>query len=148
MRIILQRIKSCSVFMNGNLINEVGKGALILLGVSKRDTLEDVTHIAKKIIDLRIFYTNQKEISIKETNGELMVVSQFTLHAKTDKGRRPSFELSATKENAKIIYDAFVSEFLKNKIKTKTGCFGEQMEIALINDGPFTLFFDTAHDSF
>ncbi|MED5579376.1 MAG: D-aminoacyl-tRNA deacylase [Nitrospinota bacterium] len=144
----MQRIKNCSVFVKGKLVNEVGKGALIFLGVSKRDTLEDVTHIVKKIINLRIFPTDQKEVSIKEIKGELMIVSQFTLHAKTDKGRRPSFEFSETKENAKIIYDEFVSEFLKNKIKIKTGCFGKQMEITLTNDGPFTLFFDTDYDSF
>lgn len=146
MRIVLQRIKRCSVFYNGNLINKVGKGALILLGISKQDTLEDIANITKKILNLRIFMSNNKEVSIKEINGELMVVSQFTLHAKTDKGRRPSFELAANKKIAKTIYDAFVSELIRNKIITRTGYFGKEMEISLTNDGPFTLIIDTENE--
>tara|TARA_B110000014_G_C19883023_1_gene457001 strand:- start:87 stop:533 length:447 start_codon:yes stop_codon:yes gene_type:complete len=147
MKIVLQRIKNCSVFSNGNLTNKVGKGALILLGISKKDTLDDVTKIIKKISTLRIFTSREKEVSIKEIDGELMVVSQFTLHAKTDKGRRPSFDLAANKEKAKMIYDAFVSECMKNNIRTKTGCFGQQMDITLTNDGPFTLIIKTDNDN-
>ena len=90
--------------------------------------------------------SNNKEVSIKEINGELMVVSQFTLHAKTDKGRRPSFELAANKKIAKTIYDAFVSELIRNKIITRTGYFGKEMEISLTNDGPFTLIIDTENE--
>ncbi len=147
MKIVLQRIKNCSVFSNGNLVNKVGKGALILLGIGKKDTLGDVTKIAKIVSTLRIFASGKKEASIKEIDGELMIASQFTLHAKTDKGRRPSFDLAANKEKAKIIYDAFVSECMKNNIRTKTGCFGQQMDITLTNDGPFTLIINTDNDT-
>ena len=146
MKIVLQRIKSCSVFSEGKLINKIGNGALILLGISKKDTLNDIAKITKKISNLKIFMSNKKEVSIKEIDGELMIVSQFTLYAKTDKGRRPSFNLSAKKEEAKIIYDAFVLELSKNKIRTKTGCFGKEMEISLTNDGPFTLIIDTDNE--
>ena len=146
MKVVLQRIKRCSVFSNGNLINKIGKGALILLGISKKDTLDDVVNITKKILNLRIFTSGGKEVTIKEISGELMVVSQFTLHAKTDKGRRPSFDLAAKREMAKIMYDAFVAELIRNNITTKTGCFGKEMEITLTNDGPFTLIIDTENE--
>jgi D-tyrosyl-tRNA(Tyr) deacylase len=146
MRALLQRVKSASVIIEQSRYSGIGKGMLVFLGVENTDTVEDISWLSKKIMQLRIFSDEQKKmnLNVEEINGEILVVSQFTLFASTKKGNRPGFSQAAEPSVAKKLYELFNKE-LENGLKReiKTGVFAADMDIELINDGPVTIFIDT-----
>jgi D-tyrosyl-tRNA(Tyr) deacylase len=146
MRAVIQRVSKASVVIDNKLKSEIAKGLLILTGIEDTDNQEDIDWLSSKILNLRIFDDEEgiMNLSIMETNGEILSVSQFTLHAKTKKGNRPSYIKAAKPEIAIPIYNEFNNrlEQLSGK-KIKTGEFGAFMQIELINDGPVTIIIDT-----
>lgn len=145
MKAVIQRVKKASVKVNGELISQISQGLLIFLGIGKEDKEEDIKILADKITDLRIFSdeNGKMNLSIKEINGNILVVSQFTLFADCRRGKRPDFTEAADKEKALDYYKKFV-EYLKNKIgRIEEGIFQAYMEVELINDGPVTIILDT-----
>ncbi|MFM9985444.1 MAG: D-aminoacyl-tRNA deacylase [Flavobacteriales bacterium] len=146
MRIIIQRVLSASVEVDSKIISSIQKGFLVLLGIETEDTTEDSTWLVQKIASMRIFPDDDGKMNrdILEVNGDAIVVSQFTLHASTKKGNRPSFIRAARPEQAIPLYEDFVKqlEFALNK-KVGTGVFGADMKVALVNDGPVTINMDS-----
>ena len=146
MRVILQRVSKASVSVDHKVVSKIKQGVLILLGIEMGDTLEDIDWLVKKISQLRIFSDQHGLMnqSVLDINGEALVVSQFTLYGSTKKGNRPSFIRAAKPDVAQPIYELF-NEKLSTRLagKVKTGIFGANMEITLLNDGPVTLFIDT-----
>jgi D-aminoacyl-tRNA deacylase len=146
MRAVIQRVSQSSVTIDKTTVAEIGTGLLILLGIEEPDTTEDIEWLAGKIIRLRIFPDEQgvMNFSILDKNGEILVVSQFTLHASTKKGNRPSYIRAAKPETAIPLYHSFVQQLEKELQKpVQTGEFGAMMEVSLINDGPVTIIMDT-----
>jgi D-tyrosyl-tRNA(Tyr) deacylase len=145
MKAIIQRVKQCSVMVDDTIISDIGPGMLVLLGVAKNDRPEDARYLAEKITRLRIFSDENGKMnrSLKGTDGEMLVVSQFTLLGDCRKGRRPSFVHAADSETANALYEAFVAQVHDQEIKVKTGCFGAMMDVSLINDGPVTLVLES-----
>ena len=146
MRVIIQRVTSASVSIDNKVHNAIGKGLLVLVGFEESDSIEDIQWISKKIVDLRIFsdLEGKMNLSIKEIHGELLVVSQFTLFASTKKGNRPSFIRSSKPEMAIPLYKSFLSELaLLHSTPIKTGVFGADMQVSLVNDGPVTISIDS-----
>ena len=140
MRIVLQRVNSAAVSVNGETVGSIGKGYLILLGIGGEDSAEDCRRLADKILKLRIFpdEAGKTNLSLGDVGGELLVVSQFTLYADCRKNR-PGFSHAAPPDMAKELYEYFV-EYLRSQGKeVQTGVFGEYMKVTLENDGPFTL---------
>ena len=146
MRVVIQLVKQASVIIQEKVVSEIKKGYLILLGIEAEDTQEDINWLAGKITRLRIFSDKNGAMnnSIIEANGDVIVVSQFTLQAKTKKGNRPSFIKAARPEIAIPLYEKFISQ-LENELgkKVQTGEFGAMMDVALINDGPVTILIDS-----
>lgn len=146
MRIVIQRVKSASVTISGKLFSEIEKGLLVLLGVEDADGTEDIEWLTNKLVNLRIF-SDQKglmNLSVKDIDGQILVVSQFTLFAGTKKGNRPSFVRSAKPEIAIPLYEKFLTETQRLITKPiRTGVFGADMQIELINDGPVTIVIDS-----
>jgi len=146
MRAVIQRVVNASVSIDGVIMAKINTGLLILLGVADDDKKEDVIWLSSKIANLRIF-DDQKgvmNISLKEHNGEALVVSQFTLHALTKKGNRPSYIKAASPEIALPIYNQFVEQMQSHlESPVKTGVFGANMKVILSNDGPATFIIDT-----
>jgi len=146
MRVVIQRVSGASVEIDGKEHASVGRGMLILLGIEHEDTEEDVQWLTRKVSQLRIFNDAQgvMNLSVNETGGDILVVSQFTLHAKTKKGNRPSYIRAAPPEKAIPLYEGFIRD-LQKKIagKVKSGVFGAKMKVSLVNDGPVTLLIDT-----
>ena len=142
MKLVVQRVVKCDLKINGNIFSSIGYGMVIFIGISKEDDLSILNKLAYKISKLRIFNDEFGKMNknINEINGEILLVSQFTLCADTKKGNRPSFIAAASPEKAIKIYNSFIEE-LKNHINTKiqTGKFGADMKINLINDGPVTI---------
>jgi len=146
MKVVIQLVKEASVTVEEKVISKINKGFLILVGIEAEDTQEDINWLAGKITKLRIFgdENDAMNLSILEVAGEILVVSQFTLQAKTKKGNRPSFIKAARPEIAIPLYEAFVLELEKELgKKIQTGAFGAMMEVALINDGPITILIDS-----
>ncbi|WP_432412863.1 D-aminoacyl-tRNA deacylase [Rasiella sp. SM2506] len=146
MRIIIQRVKKASVTVAEKVISEIGQGYLILLGIEGEDSQEDIDWLCGKVARLRIFEDGQSAMnrSILDVNGDIIVVSQFTLHASTKKGNRPSFIKAARPETAIPLYEAFVKQLEKELgKKVQTGEFGAMMDVALVNDGPVTIIIDS-----
>jgi len=146
MRIVIQLVKEASVTVEGNVISEIKKGYLILLGVEAEDTQDDCSWLTGKIARLRVFAdeADAMNLSIKDVDGDIIVVSQFTLQAKTKKGNRPSFIKAARPEIAIPLYELFVLQLEKElEKKVQTGTFGAMMDVALINDGPVTILIDS-----
>lgn len=146
MRVVVQRVKEASVTVDGAVISKIGTGYLILLGIENADTTEDIEWLCGKVARLRIFDDEQSamNLSILDIDGEVIVVSQFTLHASTKKGNRPSFLKAARPEVAIPLYEKFVAQLSSVLGKTvQTGEFGAMMDVALINDGPVTVSIDT-----
>jgi D-tyrosyl-tRNA(Tyr) deacylase len=146
MRAVVQRVSSASVTIAGQTKSSIQTGLLVLLGIEDADTAEDIEWLSGKIVRLRVSPDNQGVMnrSVQETGGDVLVVSQFTLHASTKKGNRPSYIRAARPEAAVPLYEAFVrklSEALGKPVHT--GEFGADMQVALVNDGPVTLFLDT-----
>ena len=142
---ILQRVTSACVYINQKKYDKINEGLLILLGIAKHDTEKDIEYLINKIIQLRIFNDNDDKmnLSIADINGDILVVSQFTLLANTKKGRRPSFIDSAKPDIAKKLYDLFIDRIEKYNLNIKTGQFGSMMDIELINSGPTTFILDS-----
>ena len=146
MRAVLQRVTQASVTVDGKIVSEIQTGLLILLGVEEADGMDDVQWLASKIANLRIFSDEQgvMNLSVKDCQGDCIVVSQFTLHAMTKKGNRPSYIKAARPEQAIPLYEAFVLAMERELgKKVGTGIFGADMKVALLNDGPVTIFIDT-----
>jgi D-tyrosyl-tRNA(Tyr) deacylase len=146
MRCVIQRVKSTSVEIEGKLYSKIGYGMLILVGIENSDTFEDAAWLSSKIVKLRIFNDDDGIMnrSVTEIGGEIMVVSQFTLHASTKKGNRPSYIRAANPEIAIPLYEEFIRKLEEeNRRRIYTGKFGAHMEITLINDGPVTITIDT-----
>ncbi len=146
MRVVIQRVKRASVTIRGILKSEIDQGLLVFVGIGEQDNNNDVEWLCNKIIQLRIFDDNEgiMNLSIAEKGGSIMSVSQFTLHAKTKKGNRPSYINAASKETAIPLYNYFNETLAKLSGKNiATGEFGEMMDVELINDGPVTILIDT-----
>ena len=146
MRVVLQRVSSASVTVSEKIVGEIQKGLLVLVGIEDADTQEDIDWLATKITQLRIFGDANKvmNLSVQDVKGDILVVSQFTLHAATKKGNRPSYIKASKPEIAIPLYEKFVST-LENKLgkKVATGIFGADMKVALLNDGPVTIIMDS-----
>ena len=151
MRVVVQRVSQSSVIIESDIVSSISKGLLILLGVENNDTLDDVNWLIRKIINLRIFtdIDGKMNNSILDIEGDIIVVSQFTLHAKTKKGNRPSYINAAPPKIAIPLYENFV-QILKNesKLNVFTGEFGADMKVSLINDGPVTIIIDSKNRDF
>lgn len=145
MRAVITRVKSAEVRIDGEMHSKIGKGFLILLGVSANDSERDAEYLAKKISMMRIFEDSEEKmnLSCSDVGGEMMVVSNFTLLANTSKGNRPSFVEAARPELANPMYEYFVSLLREAGYKTETGVFGAHMELSSVNDGPITIVMDT-----
>ena len=146
MRVVIQRVSEASVTIEGKIKSRIGKGMLILLGIENADTQDDIDWLAGKISRLRIFDDDDgvMNLSVKDIGGEIIVVSQFTLHANTRKGNRPSYIKAARPDFAIPMYEKFVAKLEEETGKSvQTGEFGAVMDVALINDGPVTIIIDT-----
>ena len=146
MRVVIQRVSNAIVVSNGIPTGEIGKGLVVLLGIEQVDTEEDAIWLADKIRQLRIFADDDQKmnLSLEDINGEIIVVSQFTLHASTKKGNRPSFIKAARPEHAIPLYNYFI-DILNQQLQCKvhTGIFGADMQVSLTNDGPVTIIIDS-----
>jgi D-tyrosyl-tRNA(Tyr) deacylase len=151
MRIILQRVQEASVTIEGKINAKIGQGLLLLIGIEQEDQQEDIDWLCKKVLDLRIFSDDEGKMnrSIRDVEGDIIVVSQFTLHANIKKGTRPSFIKAARPELAIPLYENFV-QTVENSLgkKVGTGKFGADMKVALINDGPVTIIMDSKNRSY
>ena len=146
MRVVLQRVSHASVTVSGKQTGKIGKGLLILLGVEDADTSEDINWLSRKVINLRIFNDDAGVMnrSVLEVDGELLVVSQFTLHASTKKGNRPSYIKASKPEIAIPMYEEFMKQLEQDLGKpVAAGIFGADMKVELLNDGPVTIFIDS-----
>ncbi|WP_258105179.1 D-aminoacyl-tRNA deacylase [Marinoscillum sp. MHG1-6] len=145
MRVVIQRVSEASVTIDGVVKSRIGKGLLILLGIEEADGLEDIDWLTRKILNLRVFSDSEGVMneSILDHKGELLVVSQFTLHASTKKGNRPSYIKAARPEIAIPLYMKFVEDLKKSGLSIYTGEFGADMKVSLVNDGPVTISMDT-----
>ena len=144
MKIVLQRVSSAGVEVDGEVCGKIGKGYLVLIGIGDGDTEAECRRLADKIINLRIFSdeNDKMNLSIKDVKGELLIVSQFTLYANCQDGNRPSFTNAAKPEQANELYEYFCSECEKNGIKVEKGIFGANMKVSLLNDGPVTIILE------
>jgi D-aminoacyl-tRNA deacylase len=146
MRVVIQRVLNASVDINGTEKRSINHGLVVLLGIEDADAVEDIEWLAAKIVNLRIFNDNQgvMNISLKETGGDILLISQFTLHASTKKGNRPSYIRASRPERAIPLYEQFIKELNKQLgQRIQTGEFGADMKLALVNDGPVTIVIDS-----
>ena len=146
MRVVIQKVKKASVKINNQLVGEINNGLMVLAGYEPSDSKEDISWMVQKIIKMRIFddSENRLNFSLLDVNGEILLISQFTLHASVKKGNRPSYIKAADSQKAKLMYDLTISEFetvLKRKIST--GKFGANMDVSLVNNGPVTITIDS-----
>lgn len=151
MRTVVQKVSEAKVTVDGKVVSSIGKGLLVLLGIEDADTEEDIDWLVKKILQLRIF-NDEKGVmnrSVQDVGGDIIVVSQFTLHASTKKGNRPSYIRASKPDFAIPIYEKFIAktEELMGK-KVGTGIFGAMMDVSLVNDGPVTIIIDSKQKDF
>lgn len=146
MRVIIQRVKSSQVTVNSEIIGKIGRGLNVLVGIADTDTDAELEWVARKCLELRVFPDDEGgdrwQKSIQEINGELLVVSQFTLYGDCRKGRRPSFERSAAPSEASDLYNRFVEKLRASGLRVETGQFGAMMHVSIENDGPVTLILE------
>jgi D-tyrosyl-tRNA(Tyr) deacylase len=144
MRLVIQCVSEASVQINNQINGEIGKGLLILIGIEHEDTKDDADWLVKKVVNLRIFSDDEGKMnhSVIDIDGKALIISQFTLHASTKKGNRPSYIKAARPEHAIPLYNYFVAEIAKH-IPIETGEFGADMKVSLINDGPVTISIDS-----
>jgi len=144
-RAIVQRVSRASVTVEGEIVGEIGVGFLILLGVSKEDSNADADYILSKVVGLRVFADSEGKMSLSlaDTGGEMLVVSQFTLYGDTRRGNRPSFIRAAGGDSALALYEYFVEKARPSVATVKTGTFGAMMDVELLNDGPVTIILDS-----
>ena len=145
MRAVVQRVASSSVTVEGEVVGQIGRGFLVLLGVEESDSESDVVYLAQKIAGLRVFedVDGKMNLALADVGAELLVVSQFTLLGDCRKGRRPSFIAAARPEKANELYESFVAEMRGQGVTVATGRFQKHMDVSLINDGPVTLLIDS-----
>tara|TARA_Y100000766_G_C18763464_1_gene534610 strand:- start:472 stop:915 length:444 start_codon:yes stop_codon:yes gene_type:complete len=147
MKLVIQRVKSSRLYIEGSLISQIKKGLVVLIGISKSDTENVIEKLVKKLLNLRVFEDENSKMnnSILDIGGEILLVSQFTLYADTGKGNRPSFINAADPKNAELLYNKFLEKLkivFGNNIKT--GRFGANMQIELVNDGPVTIIIENS----
>jgi D-tyrosyl-tRNA(Tyr) deacylase len=140
MKIVLQRVKQASVAVDGKIVGEIGPGICLLIGVEKGDTEEDAQYLARKVIELRIFSDSEGKmnLSLIDTRGEILAVSQFTLAASVEKGRRPGFDRAEEAEKAENIFNYLIRLLRDRGLSVETGLFGALMDVNLVNEGPVT----------
>lgn len=145
MKFVIQRVTHASVAVEGEIIGQIGKGFLVLIGVSETDTEAIADKMIKKLIGLRIFEdeNGKTNLALKDVNGEILLISQFTLYADCKKGNRPSFIHAGNPELAEQLYEYIISECKKQISIVQTGSFGADMKVELLNDGPFTIVLDS-----
>jgi len=149
MRVVIQRVSEASVSVKGIITGEIGCGLMILVGIEENDNESDIEYLTKKIVNLRIFDDSEgvMNISLLDTGGEILLVSQFTLHAQTKKGNRPSYIKAARPETAIPIYEKFKKSLtIASGIEVKSGIFGAEMKVSLVNEGPVTIIIDTKEE--
>ena len=146
MRFVIQRVTQASVTVDGDVIGQISKGFLVLIGVADGDTKEMADKLIKKLIGLRIFADSEGKtnLALADVGGELLLISQFTLYADCRKGNRPSFVKAGAPDFAEEMYEYIVAECKKQLPKVETGSFGAHMKVELLNDGPFTVILDSA----
>lgn len=144
MRVVIQRVKNASVEIDGNVNGKINTGFLVLLGIASTDTKQDVDYLVKKVVNLRVFSdeNDKMNLSLKDVNGELLVISQFTLYGNCREGNRPSFIEAAKSDVAIPLYEYFVEECKKQISVVETGVFGADMKVSLLNDGPVTIIIE------
>ena len=144
MKLVIQRVKRASVEVNKEIVGKIEQGFLVLLGVGPEDTKEIADFLVQKLIKLRVFEDENEKmnLSLKDINGELLIVSQFTLYADCTGGNRPSFTNAAKPDKANELYEYFIKECIKENIKVEHGIFGADMKVELLNDGPVTILLD------
>ena len=145
MRAVVQRVSRCSVSVKGEVVGRIGAGLLVLLGVSKNDNESGADYLAEKVLGLRILEDQQGKmnLSVRETGGELLVVSQFTLLGDVRRGKRPSFDAAAAPEEARRLYEYFVNKIRAAGVRCETGQFQAMMDVELVNAGPVTILLDS-----
>ncbi len=145
MRVLIQRVKEANVSIDSKIKGKINYGLLVFIGIENEDNAQDVDWLVKKVIQLRIFNDQNgiMNLSVKEVHGEVLIISQFTLHASTKKGNRPSYIRAAKPDLAITLYEQFVKKCEAESLSIKTGEFGADMDIHLINDGPVTIFIDS-----
>ena len=145
MKAVIQKVKFASVKVDEKIVGKIDKGFLVLLGVTHEDNEKDLNWLANKIKDLRIFEDENEKLnlSLEDVGGEMLIISQFTLYANCNKGRRPSFIKAARPEQAEKLYLNFIEKIKSFGIKTECGIFGADMKVELLNDGPVTIIIDT-----
>lgn len=146
MRAVIQRVRSASVSIDGDVVSSINRGLLILVGLHREDTVADSDYIISKSTGLRIFEDSSglMNLSVSDTGGEILVVSQFTLYGDSRKGKRPSFSTSMPPAEAKKFYDSFIDRFRENFASLKCGVFGADMEVSIVNSGPVTIILDSS----
>ena len=146
MRVLIQRVKFSQVTVNGEIVGKIGRGLNLLVGIASTDTETELEWMARKCLELRLFGSEEEsdrwEKSIQEIGGELLVISQFTLYGDCRKGRRPSFDRSATPHAAEDLYNRFVAKLRESGLRVETGEFGAMMQVSIENDGPVTLLLE------
>jgi D-tyrosyl-tRNA(Tyr) deacylase len=145
MRILLQRVSEASVKIEGKINGQIGHGLLLLVGICAEDKQDDIDWLIQKIVNMRIFSdeNGKMNLSIQDIQGEILLISQFTLHASTKKGNRPSFIEAARPEIAIPLYENFITQLKLSNLKLETGVFGADMKVSLVNDGPVTIWLDS-----
>lgn len=145
MRVVLQRVSSATVQVDEQVIGKIGAGFVLLVGVEDSDTLEDVQYLARKITNMRIFEDKEGKmnLSLNQVNGQILSISQFTLHASTKKGNRPSFTRAGSPDYAEKLYEKLNDHLRQEGLKVETGSFGADMMVELVNDGPVTIWMDS-----
>lgn len=144
MKIVLQRVKQAAVEVQGKITGEIERGICLLVGIEKGDSEDDAQYLAKKVVELRIFPDEEGKmnLSLSETGGGVLAVSQFTLAGSTKKGRRPSFDRAELPERAEELFRCFVDQIKQRGIKIETGVFGSLMDVRMVNDGPVTFILE------
>jgi len=148
MRAVVQRVKEAGVKVDNKIVGKISKGLLIFLGVGEEDSEIDLNYLVHKILGLRIFQdeNDKMNLSVQDINGEILVISQFTLYGDVRKGKRPSFIKSAHPEIGNRFYEEFITKINESGVKVESGKFGAHMDIDLINDGPVTILIDSNKD--
>ena len=144
MKLVIQRVKYAKVEVDGKIVGNIQRGFLVLLGVTHNDTMENADYLVKKICNLRVFEdeNGKMNLGLKDIDGELLIVSQFTLYADCSNGNRPSFTNAAKPEIANELYEYFCKKCSENNIKVEKGIFGADMKVSLLNDGPVTIILE------